>query len=315
MRGCCKMLRELSTPGRASSWLARYPRHDESLSSFLDAVAQTFGIRRIALVRELSGGRARRGADLDAAEPTSLWLAAAERFGFSLEEILMRAVQEPYWLLPSYARTAYCPLCFERDLARQRTPYFRRAWSYGLVTMCLKHRTALSEWPARIDGQRILPQEWIISPSTRHTPRTAASYLAALNEAKLRRTEVLSKQMIVLEAFQRQCDEAGVTGNGALPASTGIERRQRIRHFLRKALGDLEPPCALRQGHLNFPDLPATRLPRRSRPLGRNGRIWAASKVAFRDLEWRRALLLPIAQEELEGIAVGPREVKTPGTL
>lgn len=290
------LLRDLGAPARTSLWLARHPRHDESLSSFLDAAAQLYGVRRVALVRELSGGRARRGADLDAAEPMSLWTAVARRFGIPLDEILKRAVPEPYWLLPSYARTAYCPLCFERDLTHQRTPYFRREWSYGLVTLCLRDRTPLHEWASRVDGQRVLPNDWLVTPSLeRGSP---ASFLNALREAKELSRHALTEDAAVLEGFQQVCDRAGLNGGRTIPTKVEIERRYRIRHYLRKALGDLEPPCILRQGHLDFPDIPHVRIPRRARPLGRYGRIWAASKVAFQDVAWRRSLLLPLALEE-----------------
>lgn len=306
------MLHDVHLDDDSRPWLARYPRYDESLSSFLDWSAQLYGVRRLDLVRELSGGRARRGADLDAAEPLSLWIAVAERFSISLDELLKRSVQEPYWLLPSRARTAYCPLCFERDLARHRTPYFRRAWGYGLVTRCSTHCTSLCEWPSRVDGQRLVPKEWFLSPSAKHSRETPAFYLTALKQAKKQcGAHGWSEEDAALQRFQCLCDEAGLIGGRTIPATEGIQRRQRIRHALRKALGKLEPSSLLRQGHLKFPDVPHMRLPRRSRPLERNGRIWAAANVPFRDVLWRRAFLLPIAWQELRAIAARPEETKS----
>ena len=272
-------------------------RHDESLSSYLDRAANLYGTSRRALLAEFSGGRARRGADLDAAEPLSLWERLSAAAGVSLDEFLRHAAHEPYWLLPSRIRSAYCPHCFERDLSRCRTPYFRCAWSYGAVTLCPKHQTSLFSWPTQADGKRVLPHLWFVDPQPKH--RSASKVLA-------RDLEVLEGERLdesgypdwqELLDFQNLCDRAGVTGTPMLPNSDGLETRRQLRRRLRAEFYRMEEAS----NRPYQPELPLgwpRHLRRRSKvlPRQRTGRIWVGARVILGCLDWRRMILLQIAR-------------------
>lgn len=74
-------------------------------------------------------------------------------------------IDGPRWLKPGY-RTAWCPLCFARDIARGGVPYFRWQWARVASTFCnLNHPPIpLVSWPER-DGEKGQ------NPNERHLPK------------------------------------------------------------------------------------------------------------------------------------------------
>jgi hypothetical protein len=273
------------------------PRHDESLSSFLDRAANLYGTTRLELVAEFSDGNARRGADLDAAEPLPLWKRLSTASDIAFDDLLQQAATEPYWMLPSRLRSAYCPHCFEHDLSRSRTPYFRRAWSYGAVTSCPKHRTSLFSWPAQADGKRLLPHAWFVDPRPKH--RSESKVLEHdLGVLKGERFDVDSHaEDQELLAFQDLCQRAGVTGGPMVPDTHGLAIQRRLRRKLRLEFYRIEEAV---QGpyQLELPMAWPRHPRRRSRltPRKRTGRIWIGAPKILGCIEWRRILLLQIAR-------------------
>src|SRR3546814_1462547 len=66
------------------------------------------------------------------------------------------------WALAQRQRRAYCPTCFQEDLAAGRTPYFRNDWIPVLVTACWRHGTPLFDWEMVYSkGWRRWPKSWL----------------------------------------------------------------------------------------------------------------------------------------------------------
>jgi len=140
------------------------PYPGESMSSFLGRTAQFYAMPVPTLLADLMRGapwscHGRR--DVDFAPPVVL----EERLAESVKDWrspLMGHVGFRNWTLAPTSRRAYCPLCFEEDLAAGRTPFFRMDWIPALVTSCWIHQTPLCDW-ADCDsaGRRRLPKEWL----------------------------------------------------------------------------------------------------------------------------------------------------------
>lgn len=139
------------------------PQIDESLSSWFDRNIQRYGLNRKSLMQAL-GVAAYASWDYDTFD---FWEARRRVFdclGRSWDDLRSFAtpVPESTWMLASKGRSAYCPRCFEEDLHSERTPYFRKAWSWLFLTHCLKHHCPLYQWfPTDDHGTRILPKEWL----------------------------------------------------------------------------------------------------------------------------------------------------------
>jgi len=134
------------------------------MSSFLGRAAQYYAMHPRVLLSTLMDGSKWTGAgrpDVDLRPPEVLQdrLASAVRGWRSPLEGWSGFVS---WVLAPSERRAYCPACFQEDLAIGRTPYFRLDWAPVLVTACWTHNTPLFSWEA-VDstGARTLPKEWI----------------------------------------------------------------------------------------------------------------------------------------------------------
>ena len=140
------------------------PYPGESMSSFLGRTAQFYTVPTPTLLADLMQGarwscHGRR--DVDLAPPAVLEQRLAESV-MDWRSPLAGYVGFRNWTLAPASRRAYCPLCFEEDLAADRTPYFRMDWIPVLVTSCWIHETPLCDWSdCDPTGRRRLPKEWL----------------------------------------------------------------------------------------------------------------------------------------------------------
>ena len=150
--------------GRALRLRVDPPYPGESMSSFLGRTAQFYAMPVPTLLADLMQG-ARWSChgcrDVDLAPPAVLEQRLAESVK-NWRSPLAGHVGFRNWTLAPASRRAYCPLCFDEDLAAGRTPYFRTDWIPALVTSCWIHETPLCEWAdCDFAGRRRLPKEWL----------------------------------------------------------------------------------------------------------------------------------------------------------
>lgn len=165
------------------------PYLGESMSSFLGRTAQFYAMPVPALLADLMQGAAwschgRR--DVDLAPPAVL----EQRLAESVKDWRSPLTEHAgflNWTLAPASRRAYCPLCFEEDLAEGRTPYFRMDWIPALVTSCWIHETPLMEWgDCESTGRRRLPKAWLYKTydQDQALPAFMRSHLEAISQLK-----------------------------------------------------------------------------------------------------------------------------------
>lgn len=140
------------------------PYHGESLSSVVSRAAQAYAVPYQRLIKELAAGESwpnRHNFDVDLNSPSSLEKNLSERVHGWISPTRSPWSIQGRKLAQRY-RTAYCPLCFECDIAEKRTPYFRLSWASAWTTICWKHRSPLMEWkdPTGVHFRK-LPESWI----------------------------------------------------------------------------------------------------------------------------------------------------------
>jgi len=141
---------------------APYP--GESLSSFVGRAAQFYGMPVPSLLNQLmqgekwtSGGR----RDIDLNPPAALERRLAESVRDWRSPLTSHQGFHDLTLAPA-RRHSYCPTCFEEDLGKGRTPYFRNDWMAIFVSTCWQHGTPLFSWEATDSaGRRRLPKTWL----------------------------------------------------------------------------------------------------------------------------------------------------------
>ena len=141
---------------------APYP--GESLSSFIGRAAQFYGVRVPSLLNQLMQGEKWTNSgrrDIDLNPPVALERRLAESVLNWRSPLIDHKGFHDLTLAPA-RRHSYCPTCFEEDLAKGRTPYFRNDWMAIFVSTCWQHGTPLFSWEATgVHGQRRLPKAWL----------------------------------------------------------------------------------------------------------------------------------------------------------
>lgn len=146
-------------------------RDGESLSSLVDHQAQLWGVGRRALVEQVSfipGMLALR--DLDGCRQDQFLHEYAQLCGCEFRELRAACADDSIVLIGQRARHAYCPLCFQEDLARGEVPYFRLDWARMLLTHCRFHQCPLFRWRAcTLEGVRKIPHQWFVGQQLSNT--------------------------------------------------------------------------------------------------------------------------------------------------
>lgn len=144
---------------------APYP--GESLSSFVGRAAQFYGMTVPSLLNQLMQGEKWTGGgrrDMDLNPPAALERRLAESVKDWRSPLTSHRGFHDLTLAPA-RRHSYCPTCFEEDLGKGRTPYFRNDWMAIFVSTCWQHGTPLFSWEAAdSSGWRRLPKAWLYMP-------------------------------------------------------------------------------------------------------------------------------------------------------
>lgn len=134
----------------------------------MDRAAGSARIKRRDLLRQLAPELKWRGRPPDfdrwLPEPVRDSLCAALGMDRAQAKTTFQRMQKG--ALAPAARIGYCPRCFLEDLQAGRTPYFRWQWASPFVTLCPWHEVPICRWRSTFNNQRILPVEWVFTPSS-----------------------------------------------------------------------------------------------------------------------------------------------------
>lgn len=134
--------------GGATRLIVAPPAKDESLSSVVDRAAAQYGIGTDGALGALLRDWAEYQIPFDRDDlPDEMIGALAEAIGITSESLADIGITDEANILAPGARLAYCPLCFEKDLALNRIPYFRKAWSSIFAVTCKEEGAPLFAWP------------------------------------------------------------------------------------------------------------------------------------------------------------------------
>jgi len=142
-------------------WWIHPPLPDESLRSVL-ARAAAFHERKPQEVWEIliAGGPADAGS-VDCPRP---WVLArlGQALGIDPAEIFAHRLPDRPWQVRGHEQTAYCPICWNEDLANGQPIYLRRGWAHLLKMQCPVHDYPLlpvpPEWAIRDPQVSFIPE-------------------------------------------------------------------------------------------------------------------------------------------------------------
>lgn len=281
------------------------PCEGESLSSFIGRTAQFYGIPPMALLTELGrpSGPTHWRYDLDLNPHPTILLRLGEAVTDWRSPMALHQGFR-HWVLGPSHRTSYCVRCFEEDLERGRTPYFRLDWVPVLVTSCWRHQVPLFNWLDSPGGLRRMPRGWIRqSKDSGDVPQFFQGHqrkLAALLDGRVAGTHSrVSAALDCLDAFQRlvekqSCDELSITASNDDPN----ERLRELGHelilmtmkFWRRQMAGQTRAAATDETYAAWFD-PFVEHPERTRGKCLNGALRRAW-----NLGWRRSYFLFAAQ-------------------
>jgi hypothetical protein len=170
--------------------------------------------------------------------------------------------------LGSTASGPYCPLCFARDLHRERLPHFRRSWQNPWTTHCEVDRMPLLVWPYRDSAGDLFYPDWV-----------AEAFLAGKARARTEQKDAqIRTHLVRVRGLRMQVSNAQ---GEALPWLQQLEQEDQLlcpdRAPVRAMLG-LEPAMVRRV----VADL-STLL---GHNFGRSGRCQASDLAGFLGPSW-----------------------------
>lgn len=290
-------------------------RDGESLSSLVDHQAQLWGVGRRVLALQVSlipGMLALR--DLDGCRHDQFLREYAQLCGCELRELQAACADDPVVLIGQRARHAYCPLCFQEDLARGEVPYFRIDWARMLLTHCRSHRCPLFRWRAcTLEGVRKIPHPWFMGQKL--SDMELLWFKDDLNKAtaysrgilpRVKDSRTIWKNLI---SFETQLYKKGV----ASPWYRASDRTRLSTEIMKYAVSLIRPVDGNPENSLiksiqpEYEDhdvMSFTLRRHRDRTLSPS---WRELRNALTSLPCRRAVLSVVAQKFLREVALGFR--------
>lgn len=165
------------------------PYTGESMSSFVSRASQFYAMPVPALLKQLLAGQSgssRPCRDIDLEPPPMLEQRLSEAVA-NWRSPLAEHQGFRNWTLVQRQRCAYCPICFQEDLAAGRTPYFRNDWIPVFVTTCWVHGTPLFDWEmVYAGGWRRWPKGWLyeVDAAAEKTPPFMRHHLDLLEQLR-----------------------------------------------------------------------------------------------------------------------------------
>ena len=134
------------------------PAADETFSSVVERAAGFWDMDRSELVSSWMLNDAAAADAVEADAPTADLLAAlAHTIGVNGNVLRPTIIVDSDFAIAPGHRIAFCPLCWEDDVAQGRDPYFRRAWCSLAAVQCERHAVPLRPWIRDACGGRCGP--------------------------------------------------------------------------------------------------------------------------------------------------------------
>lgn len=141
-------------------WWIPPPQPDESLRSVLARAAAFYRRRPHNIWRALIKDGPGEAGCVDCPRP---WVLArlARALGVSAPEVFQCRLPDRPWLVKGQDQMAYCPICWNEDIAAGRPIYLRREWAHLLKMQCRIHDYPLlpcqENWATREGYPYVVP--------------------------------------------------------------------------------------------------------------------------------------------------------------